>query len=148
MGKKDVLVLEQQLMERGVTTVMIRNIPNDYTRDMLLEIIDSIVDLEKQYDFVYLPYDFRRKSGFGYAFLNMVSFDACKRIKQILNGYKTWKKNSKKEVEVNWAHPVQGRDAHVKLYRNSSVMHDDVSDEYKPAIYEKGKRVSFPSPTR
>merc|ERR1719188_2087772 len=38
------------------TTVMLRNIPNRYTRDMLIERLNE--GYKDQYDFVYLPIDF------------------------------------------------------------------------------------------
>ena len=43
----------------GRTTLMLRNIPNKYTRDMILEEINSYEDLKKKYDFFYLPIDYR-----------------------------------------------------------------------------------------
>mmetsp|Transcript_85996 Transcript_85996/g.228569 ORF Transcript_85996/g.228569 Transcript_85996/m.228569 type:complete len:322 (-) Transcript_85996:7-972(-) len=51
----------------GPTTVMLRNLPNDYTRDMLLELLAS-KGLAKRFDFVYVPMDFTRCAGLGYAF--------------------------------------------------------------------------------
>lgn len=37
---------------------MLRNIPNKYTRDMILEQIDAF-SFKKKYDFFYLPIDYR-----------------------------------------------------------------------------------------
>lgn len=42
----------------GRTTLMLRNIPNKYTRDMILQEIDSY-NFKKKYDFFYLPIDYR-----------------------------------------------------------------------------------------
>lgn len=42
----------------GRTTLMLRNIPNKYTRDMILDEIDSL-NFKKKYDFFYLPIDYR-----------------------------------------------------------------------------------------
>jgi len=42
----------------GRTTLMLRNIPNKYTRDMVLEEIDGL-NFKKKYDFFYLPIDYR-----------------------------------------------------------------------------------------
>merc|ERR1740123_2226645 len=41
------------------TTVMLRNLPNDYTRDMLLALLDK-EGFQGKYNFVYLPMDFKR----------------------------------------------------------------------------------------
>lgn len=58
------------------TTVMLRNLPNNYTREMFLEMLDS-EGFRGSYDFVYLPCDFHRKANLGYAFVNMVDAWNC-----------------------------------------------------------------------
>merc|ERR1719428_2438043 len=54
------------------TTVMFRNVPYNCTRDDLIGIMDRH-GFRGLYDFVYAPADFRTKSGFGYAFINLSS---------------------------------------------------------------------------
>ena len=44
--------------------VMLRNVPNDYTREMLLELLDS-QGFAGRYNFAYLPCDFYRDANLG-----------------------------------------------------------------------------------
>lgn len=36
----------------------------------------------------------------------------------------------------------------MERYQNSPVMHPDVPDEWKPALFVQGVRVDFPAPTK
>jgi len=129
------------------TTVMFRNVPNDYTRDTLMKMLDE-EGFEGKYNFIYLPVDFRSKSGFGYAFINLVDGKVAEEFKQTFNGFQKWSMPSQKVAEVTWSHPSQGLDVHVERYRNSPVMHEAVPDAFKPAMFENGKRIAFPPPTK
>jgi len=131
----------------GRTTLMLRNIPNDYTRAMLLELLDC-KDLAGKYDFVYLPIDFDRMSGLGYAFVNFVSHADAEFAKLQLHGFCQWSVQSPKICEVRWGEPLQGLDAHIERYRSSPVMHRDVPDQCKPILLQGGVRVPFPAPTK
>jgi hypothetical protein len=129
------------------TTVMLRNIPNNYNREMVLELLDA-EGFKGCYDFVYLPMDFHRMAGLGYAFVNLVDRDHAQRVKQHFEDFCTWTLASQKICKVSWGEPLQGLEAHIERYRNSPVMHEDVPDKYKPVLYEKGERVAFPAPTK
>jgi len=129
------------------TTVMMRNIPNNYNREMVLELLDT-EGFKAQYDFVYLPMDFHRMAGLGYAFVNLVSNDVAEKVKVHFEGFSNWKLASQKVCEVSWGEPLQGLDAHLERYKNSPVMHEDVPDKYKPVLYVNGSRVPFPTATK
>merc|ERR1719310_457962 len=72
------------------TTVMIRNMPNNYTREMLLELVDSM-GFAASYDFAYLPIDFSSQAGLGYAFINFVSADKAQLCFDVFEGFSDWK---------------------------------------------------------
>lgn len=121
------------------TTVMLRNIPNRYTRDMLIEQLDK--GFEKQYDFVYLPIDFNSKCNVGYAFINFRTPPAAARFireyhnaktKQVLPGF-----GSNKVCEVAYAR-VQGRDANMENLRDEKFI-EKLQErlEWQPLFYDE-----------
>jgi hypothetical protein len=128
-------------------TLMVRNLPNNYSRRMLLQLMDS-EGFAGQYDFVYLPIDFKSHASLGYAFINLASEDAARRFRRHFNGFSRWALPSQKVCRVSWSLPYQGLDAHIERYRNSPVMHEVVSDEFKPVLLNQGKRIAFPPPTK
>eukprot|EP00971_Amphidinium_carterae_P279631 5551132-Amphidinium_carterae.2 len=126
---------------------MLRNIPNRYTRKMLLRLLDSH-GFTGDYDFVYLPIDFRHKVNLGYAFVNTSRHDSAARLRDCLDGFSNWAFDSQKVCEAVWASPHQGLEQNVERYRNSPVMHQSVSDEFRPLLFKDGERINFPPPTR
>mmetsp|Transcript_4119 Transcript_4119/g.13086 ORF Transcript_4119/g.13086 Transcript_4119/m.13086 type:complete len:392 (+) Transcript_4119:135-1310(+) len=129
------------------TTVMLRNIPNRYTQSMLLTLLEE-QNFKAQYDFVYLPMDFRNGVNLGYAFVNLLTHEGALRFKEAFQGFSKWSFDSAKVCEVSWAHPHQGLHEHCERYRNSPVMHPTMPEEYKPMIFKDGERVPFPPPTK
>jgi hypothetical protein len=129
------------------TTVMLRNLPNNYSRDMLLDLIDS-EGFSQMYDFIYLPVDFKTRASLGYAFVNMANFEVANRFRLTFDGYSNWILPSRKVCGVSWSTPHQGLESHIERYRNSPVMHEGVPDMYKPVLFKDGIRVEFPPPTK
>jgi len=132
-------------MER--TTVMMKNIPNKYTQDSVMDLIHRR-GFKSSYDFLYLPIDFRSKSNMGYAFINFCTPEDAQRFAAAFTGYQEWGFNSIKVCEVTWSRPFQGLAAHIDRYRNSPTMHSSIPMEFKPAIFFAGQRLPFPPPTR
>merc|ERR1712217_871416 len=133
--------------ESSRTTVMMRNLPNDITREMLLELLDTH-GFRGFYDFIYLPVDFKRRAGLGYAFVNMATHQAAERMFEVMQGFTAWPYSSTKVLDLAWGEPLQGLEAHVERYRNSPVMHRDVPDKFKPLLFQGDVRVPFPPPTK
>ncbi|XP_004492025.1 protein MEI2-like 4 isoform X2 [Cicer arietinum] len=109
--------------EDSRTTLMIKNIPNKYTSKMLLAVIDEKLD-KGTYDFVYLPIDFRNKCNVGYAFINMTSPGLIVPFYQVFNGKKWEKFNSEKVATLAYAR-IQGKEALIAHFQNSSLMNED-----------------------
>jgi len=129
------------------TTVMLRNLPEGFARNMLIKMLDD-AGFAGLYDFVYMPMNFRTKSSFGYAFVNMVSPSVAQYCHDHFQGFRNWGVPTDKVCEVSWSDMHQGLTAHIHRYRNSPVMHESVPDEYKPVMYSSGVRVQFPPPTK
>lgn len=138
---------DEPLVVEEKTTVMLRNVPYNVARDSVIKMMDE-AGFKGLYDFIYMPIDFRSKSGFGYAFINMVSNDAAQKFFGYFNGFAGWETKSQKVAEVTWTESNQGLTVHVDRYRNSPVMHEVVPDEFKPAMFNDGVRVPFPPPTK
>jgi RNA recognition motif-containing protein len=133
--------------EEWRSTVMIRNMPNNYTREMLLELVD-LMGFAGTYDFVYLPIDFQSQAGLGYAFINFASVADALRCFDRFEGFSDWKVPSEKVCTITWSSPTQGLEAHLERYRNSPVMHHSLADDWKPVLFQMGRRVAFPPPTK
>lgn len=135
------------------TTIMMRNLPESFTRDRMLQLLDS-EGFAACYDFFYMPADFQSWKTFGYAFLNLVSNKEAERAVIHLQGFNAWgtnvseKEAMEKRCEVLWGQPLQGLDAHVERYRNSPVMSEEVPDACRPVFFCNGIRMPFPEATK
>ncbi|CAE7152304.1 ML4 [Symbiodinium pilosum] len=123
------------------TTVMLRNLPNNYTRNMVCTMMDK-EGFRGLYDFIYLPIDFRSKANLGYAFINLIDEPKVQQFWQTFDGYTKWVLPSAKVCSVSWSGPHQGQQAHIDRYRDSPIMHGSVPDEFKPAIFAQGRVLS------
>jgi len=62
-----------RLIPLGVTTLVIRNVPARYTKELLMQ--EWPVD--GTYDLLYLPFSFKQKRTAGYAFVNFTTHEAA-----------------------------------------------------------------------
>ncbi len=117
------------------TTLMVRNIPNKYTQQMLLdEFAKSGFGPEKM-DVLYLPVDFKKRGrNFGYAFVNFVEY---KDIVSFVDKYsgKKWDdsfKGSAKVCDIAYA-KVQGKETMLERFEKSAVLMA-MGEEYRPKV--------------
>lgn len=100
------------------TTIMVRNIPNGYAREALINELDPFI--QNLYDFIYLPMDVSHFSNLGYAFINF------KDPKSIIPFYyhfqgRIWDKfKSGKICDIKYAR-IQGIGALEKHFEGSHI---------------------------
>mmetsp|Transcript_68084 Transcript_68084/g.129603 ORF Transcript_68084/g.129603 Transcript_68084/m.129603 type:complete len:489 (+) Transcript_68084:579-2045(+) len=133
------------------TTLMLKDLPPNLKREHLVTLLHLKACF--RYDLIYIPRDMRKQNtpGLGYAFVNFLTSAAAKDASEKLEGFNAWKQlgsfTSPKVCKVKWG-DRQGLLNNIQFYRNSSVMHDDVPDECKPALYHGEIRVPFPPPEK
>lgn len=128
------------------TTIILRSLPIECTRDVLLRILFD-EGFGEAFDFLHVPVDFQTWAGLGYALVNFPTHEMALSVQAHFNGFARWPFPSDKVCEVAWNGPHQGLPTHIERYRNSPLMHFSVSEVYRPVLYEKGVRVKFPAPT-
>ena len=99
------------------------------------------------YDFFYLPIDFKNKCNVGYAFINFSDPSHVAPFIQEFDGHR-WKNfNSEKVCAITLAR-IQGKQAMILRFQNSSLLEKDQG--YKPLLFtssgpNKGNAEPFPS---
>ena len=96
------------------TTLMLRNVPNNCTREMFLGLLDEH-GFAGRYDFVYLPCDFYRQANLGYAFVNLVDSAAVDALWAAFDGFSDWPLPTAKVCQVSWSGPHQGFKVHGRM---------------------------------
>jgi hypothetical protein len=131
------------------TTVILKNLPPSFSRDIMVELLHSH-GFRYTLDFVYFPVNFRKNENFsrGFVFLNFSSAESAAQCKVKFDGFADWGVQTDKICETYYSEMHQGLDAQIQLYRDAAVMHPDIGDEFKPAIFENGVRIAFPPPTK
>eukprot|EP01025_Chloroclados_australasicus_P056423 TRINITY_DN696_c0_g1_i10.p1 TRINITY_DN696_c0_g1~~TRINITY_DN696_c0_g1_i10.p1 ORF type:complete len:553 (-),score=91.65 TRINITY_DN696_c0_g1_i10:3794-5452(-) len=143
MARKYALDIEKiQSGEDQRTTLMLKNIPNKYSPQMLMDTINE-AGVAGRYDFLYLPIDFRNRCNVGYAFINMrYSVNDVPLLYNVFNGRRWERFNSEKVAQVAYAR-IQGRVQLIQHFQNSSLMLED--EGYRPILFsETGEPEEFP----
>lgn len=101
---------------RGRTTLMIRNIPNQYDQSMMLDSLDR--HFRGKYDVFYLPIDYKNRCNLGYAFVNFIEPAITAEMYDHFHDQKWEKFQSRKVCEVTYAR-LQGKEQLLAHFRNS-----------------------------
>ena len=114
-------------LEDRRTTVMIKNIPNKFTRDLLLNIIDQ--HFKGAYDLFILPTDVNRYKNFGYSFINFTCSYYIPYFYFLFNGKKWSSTNSLKICEITYS-KIQGRNNLLSHYSSKIVFRNEEAKKY------------------
>lgn len=128
------------------TSIMVRNLRADFSQALFVHyFIDR--GYGGLFDFVYVPMNFRNPGrSFGYGFVNFRSHEVAVHVMTTMTA--TQPEGEAAGWIVAWS-SCQGFVANVERLRNSSLMHELVPPEYKPAVYDAlGNQVAFPLPTK
>lgn len=121
------------------TSLMIRNIPNKYTQEMLLNTIDKTH--QGTFDFFYLPMDFRNKCNMGYAFINLVDRVHVTSFHEAFHDKKWQHFNSEKICKITYAR-LQNKNL-IAHFQNSSLLLEKQC--FRPIFFgADGKQETFP----
>merc|ERR1711972_679057 len=126
---------------------MMQNIPLEYTREGLLELIDE-QGWHGCYDLLYLPIVFQTEENHGYAFINFTTTENYERFREYFSGFRDWNTPSDNICEVAASDKFVNLDDYIEGYRNSPIMHESVEARFKPVLFENGQRIPFPQPTK
>lgn len=115
------------------TTLMIRNVPPEFTADDLYGVLN--VCAKGQFDFAYNRIDFRQNQAVGYAFVNFTTTQA------LVSFVKKWRgqllprnvfRKHQKPCDVSYAN-IQGFECLVAKFRNSSIL--DEAANCRPKLF-------------
>lgn len=111
-------------------TCMIKNIPNKYTVDMLVTLLNE--DHFGEYDFLYLRMDFVNECNVGYAFVNFKSCYSLISFYKKIHG-KKWKNfSSNKIAELTYA-TMQGIEQIKNKFKYSTILSE--KESYRPKLF-------------
>lgn len=114
-----------------VTTVMMRNLPNKYTQQMLLEELqDAGFRFHADFDFFYLPMDHSNAANLGYCFINFNETSMANAFAAAFQGKKMRRFNSNKTVVVMPA-SIQGYERNYAYYASTRVAQAE-DPQYRP----------------
>ena len=121
-------------LEDRRTTLMIKNIPNKFKRDLLLQMINE--NFKEAYDLFILPTDANGYKNFGYSFINFTSSYYIPYFYFLFNNKKWPSTNSQKICEITYS-KIQGRSSLLShyqskiIFKNNELKKLDNDNKYK-----------------
>ena len=118
------------------TTLMIRNIPNSFSQEVLLKIVNGYIP--NRFDFFYLPIDFRTQCNLGYCYINVIDVNTVEELYRSFHN-KHWPNTpSQKTCQICYAR-IQGTDQMLEHSKDWAVMH--LSEQFRPLFYKPVRQI-------
>lgn len=132
----------------GRTTLVLKNLPESCDRGDVMALLDEL-GFARRYDFLYVPINLGTRLSYRYAFVNFIDCEAASAALRALSGFQDWPKEEQRgsPICVLWS-GIQGLQAYIEKYRSSAVMHEDVPENCRPALFRQGQLLTFPEPTK
>lgn len=108
------------------TTLMIKNIPNKFTKDNFLDIFN--LKFSGKFDLFLLPTDIKERKNYGYAFINFINYFYIIYFYHLFNGKKWANTNSIKICEIVYS-KIQGITKMVKHYPIKVMYQKEIKDK-------------------
>lgn len=122
------------------TTVMIRNIPTEYTQDELIDEVDQVMGCPGLFDFFYLPFDSENDCNVGFCFVNFLDVPTATGAVKAFHDYRFCKHGSQKKASVLPAH-IQGLENNLRHLKDRAVVLGN--HPYSPVVMWKGRKVEL-----
>jgi len=103
-------------LPHGVTTLVVRNVPARYTKEMLMREWPP----NGTYDFLYLPFNFKAKRTAGFVYVNCTSHEAAVKFYSQWQGKSLCNKGIAKRLSIGVAE-AQGLDANLRHVAASNI---------------------------
>eukprot|EP00929_Paragymnodinium_shiwhaense_P006772 TRINITY_DN110730_c0_g1_i1.p1 TRINITY_DN110730_c0_g1~~TRINITY_DN110730_c0_g1_i1.p1 ORF type:complete len:487 (-),score=73.86 TRINITY_DN110730_c0_g1_i1:563-1963(-) len=123
----------------GITTVMLRNIPNKVAPSDVVDELNK--GYHAEFDFLYVPLDLQSKHNPGYCFINFRTSSACARFVTDFHGVPSQERfpgnNSNKVLEVASAR-LQGADENIVSLLGKAQLLGEISKcnpDYRPLVF-------------
>lgn len=123
-----------------LTTVMIRNIPSEYTQDDLIDEVSESLGWRDLFDFFYLPWDMVNNANIGYAFVNLKDTATAQRAVHVFSNYRFKRCESRKVAKVLPAH-IQGLENNLRHLQDRAVCHGN--HPYTPVVMWNGAKIEL-----
>jgi hypothetical protein len=131
---------KKETREVNFESMMIRNIPNRYSQQMLLSEIDK-AGFKGKYNFFYLPIDFGQRANLGYAFISFNDVTIASQFVSTFEGEKLRKFKSRKILSISPA-VYQGLAANLNHFAKAALQRI-ANPRFQPKVFVQGEPVAF-----